>query len=190
MTMAPSTMMPKSSAPRLSRLALTSIGHHPAEGEQHRERDNERSNERRAQITQRTRTTPRLPGRRPQQIGGDGSNGLVHQRGAVIDGRGDHAFRQMRLISASFLRLPERRCGCFRPSAYARCPAPLPSPFCVAAPVRSSLPIRISATSLMRMGIPAASRAVILPISSRFVTCQVPEPDTVRRFFRYNPRRH
>ena len=94
------------------------VGHHAAKGEQHGKRNDKRSNERCPQIAEEQEQHYNHQGGAFQQIGSYGSNGLIDQDGAIIDGGDDYPFGQ---VSVDFRQLFGDRlrdgCGCSRRSA-------------------------------------------------------------------------
>ena len=78
------------------------VGHHAAEGKQHRERDNKRGNERCPQIAEEQEQHHNDQGSAFKQIGRDRSNGFIDQDGAVIDRGRNHAFRQVAIDLRQF----------------------------------------------------------------------------------------
>ena len=67
---------------------------HAGEGEQHRQRDHRRGDQRGAEVAQQREQHHHHQQRTFDQVGGHGADGAVHQRGAVVDGDGRHPGRQ------------------------------------------------------------------------------------------------
>ena len=167
MMTAPSTIRPKSIAPRLIRLALMPALQHPRRGQQHRERDDQRGDQRGAEVAEQQEQhhddQQRALGevlrhrarssRRPARCGparcGAG-------RRAAACGRSPHLGVDRRGDGAAVARR----------SASARCRPRPPRPFALALPVRSSRPIATSATSRTRTGTPSRVATTTLRISS------------------------
>ena len=171
MTMAPSTMMPKSSAPRLIKLALTLLLTMPV---------NVNSMDKGITIAvisaarklpsskNSTATTSAAPSiRLVATVRMVLSTKMVRLYTAVAT----TPCGKLRLISSSFLADALETVRLFSPININTVPSTTSSPFCVAAPLRNSLPINTSATSLMRTGTPGRLPSTISPISSRLLTC-------------------
>ena len=94
MMTAPSTMMPKSMAPRLIRLALTLILHHAGDREEHRKRNDARRGDGGPDVSQNQEQNGDHQDRTFEEIDLDGCDGRFDEAGTVVDGMRDHAVRQ------------------------------------------------------------------------------------------------
>ncbi len=145
---APSTMMPKSMAPRLIRLALIWFSHHAGDGEQHGQRNDAGRDEGRPEVAQDQEQDDDDQQRAFEQVLLDRPDRGLDQLGAVVDRR---APRRRRAASArSRPACAATRCAAvrlFSPISSMAVPITVSLPSSVAAPVRRSVPSLTSATS-------------------------------------------
>ena len=171
MMTAPSTMMPKSIAPRLIRLALTLRLHHAGDGKQHRQRNDAGGDDRGTDVAEDQKQHGDDQQRAFEQVLLDGRDGGFDQVGAVVDRPRDDALRERLRRSSS--SLAATRCATarlFSPISSMAVPSTVSLPSNVAAPVRRSLPSRTSATSRTRTGMPPREPMTMSRISSTFAT--------------------
>ena len=122
MITAPSTIRPKSSAPRLIRLPLMPALHHADGGQQHRERDHQRGDQRRAEVAEQQEQHDDDEQRAFGEVLRDRRDRRVDQLRAVEHGLDRDARRQRSADLLHLARRPPRRpCGCSRRSASAPC---------------------------------------------------------------------
>ena len=141
--------------------------HHAGRGQQHRERDHERRDQRRAEVAEQQEQHDDDEERALGEVRRDGRDRGVDQLGAVR--------------APSWPRRPAAACGAiscilastaaatvrlFSPISISAVPTTTSCPFSLALPVRSSRPTPTSATSRTRIGTPSRVATTTSPISS------------------------
>jgi hypothetical protein len=134
--------------PQAHQVGADPVRHHAGEGEQHRQRDHQGGDDRRADVAEEQEQDCDHQQGALDQVLLDRVDGLVDQDGAVIDRLRHHAgwqgavdlVKTCRATACETVRL-------FSPISMNTVPSTTSRPFSVAAPVRSSRPRPTSATS-------------------------------------------
>ena len=158
MMTAPSTMSPKSIAPRLIRLPLVRVCDHADRGEQHRERDGERRDERGAEVAEHEEEHDDDEQRALGEVRLDGADRRVDERRAVEHRLRADVGRQARgSPRPSSRRRRAATVRLFAPTSMSAVPTTTSSPSSRgAAGAELARRCRPSATSRTRIGVPLA----------------------------------